>query len=122
MIRFADVKGIVVKISTLLSSKPCVSISYKYGYACTYFIIGTPKTVNFPFVQNKKIDGVPILKCLSIGTPKTINFPFAPKEIRWFYYVSQYVSTKGWSISIAAKTCYLCYSLIQLAFIMSHDN
>ena len=41
--------------------------------------IGTPKTIDFPFVQNGKlmVSDVPIFE-QSTGTPKTINFPFVP--------------------------------------------
>ena len=42
--------------------------------------IGTPKTINFPFVTNEMRSvlyaNLTTLKCSSIGTPKTINFPF----------------------------------------------
>ena len=49
-------------------SKAAINISFEIQYTLKCFNIGTPKTINFPFVPNGKlmILGVPIFKHIII--------------------------------------------------------
>ena len=55
---------------------------------------GLPHSLAFkPFKRSKTENQRPTLKCLSIGTPKTINFPFVSNEKLMIFKVFQYSIT-----------------------------
>ena len=68
--------------------------------------IGTPKTINFPFVSNGKLMDFrcPNIQahyndaviCLNFGTPKNNEFSIWNKWKIYYFQVSQYLSTLGY--------------------------
>ena len=69
--------------------------------------IGTPKIINFPFVSNGKFMVFmcsnihahynEAVLCLNFGTPENNEFSIWNKWKIYYFWVSQYLSTLGWS-------------------------
>ena len=75
--------------------------------------IGTPKIINFPFVSNGKLmcfRGPNIqahcneaVLCLNFGTPENNEFSIWDKWKIYYFQVSQYLSTLGYSQNVELK-------------------